>query len=217
MSRSGVDGVLGRRVDIGGRESAAARPDDLSDAALLAQVARRSEAALAALYTRYGGLIFTLALRIVGDRTLAEEVMQDTFLRCWDRVETYHPRAGHVAAWLMGIARNRAIDVLRGRQHQARLREQGGELDPQLPDPDQRPLAELAELRQSVAAALAELPAAQRHVVELARYGGLTQAEIARELGAPPGTVKAHTRAALECLRTLLLPLLSDTPDGGER
>lgn len=71
MSRSGADGVLGRRLDSAGRERPPAHPDDPSDAALLAQVARRSEAALAALYTRYGGLIFTLALRIVGERTLA--------------------------------------------------------------------------------------------------------------------------------------------------
>lgn len=217
MLSFGGNAALNREREAADRpDGAPALPGDLTDVDLLAQVARRDEAALAALYQRYGGLIFALALRIVGDRTLAEEVMQDTFLRCWDRVETYHPRAGRVAPWLMGIARNRAIDTLRSRQHQARLREQGGALNDELPDANQRSMAELTELRQSVAAALAELPPAQRHVVELACYGGLTQTEIARELGAPLGTIKTRTRAALDRLRTLLRPLVSDSLDGGE-
>lgn len=84
---------------------------EVPDSALLARVADPEEAALTALYGRYGNLIFTLALRLVGERPLAEEVMQDTFLRCWDRVETYHPEAGTPVAWLKGIARNRAIDL----------------------------------------------------------------------------------------------------------
>lgn len=189
---------------------------DVPDTALLARVADRDEAALTALYGRYGGLIFTLALRIVGERPLAEEVMQDTFLRCWDRIETYHPTAGTPVAWLMGIARNRAIDLLRSRQHQARLREQGHLPDDQRPPPDTRPSTDIVELRQIVAVALAELPPAERQVVELACYGGLTQVEIARQLGAPLGTIKTRTRAALERLRTLLRPLISDPFDGGE-
>jgi len=81
------------------------------------------ETALEILYNRYAGLIFTLALRIVGDPELAREVLQDTFLRCWDGRETYDVGRGRVPWWLMGIARNRAIDLLRSRPHQARLRE----------------------------------------------------------------------------------------------
>ncbi len=81
------------------------------------------ETALEILYNRYAGLIFTLALRIVGDPELAREVLQDTFLRCWDGRETYDAGRGRVPWWLMGIARNRAIDLLRSRPHQARLRE----------------------------------------------------------------------------------------------
>src|SRR5918999_28394 len=100
---------------------AVARLNGLPDADLLDLVRGRDEAALAALYDRYGGLVFTVALRVLGDRDLAEEVMQDAFLRCWRGVETYRPERGHAAGWLMGIARNRAVDVLRSRQHQARL------------------------------------------------------------------------------------------------
>ena len=90
------------------------------DSELLRRVQARDEAALAALYDEYGGLVYTLALRIVGDRHLAQEVLQDTFLRCWEGAEQYDPARGRPAAWLLGVARNRAIDLLRGRQHQAR-------------------------------------------------------------------------------------------------
>ena len=97
-----------------------------SDAELVLGMRAGRESALEALYDRYGGLVFTLALRIVGDAELAREVLQDTFLRSWDGRETYDPERGRVPWWLMGIARNRAIDLLRSRSHQARLRERSG-------------------------------------------------------------------------------------------
>jgi len=167
------------------------------------------ESALEALYARYGGLVFTLALRIVGDPELAREVMQDTFLRAWDGRETYDPGRGRVPWWLMGIARNRAIDLLRSRPHQARLREQ------EKPPSDAHRVAtvdpgaaDALALRRAVTQALAGLPESQREAVELAYYRGLTQAEIARHLGQPLGTIKSRTRDAMERLRTLLEPLI---------
>ena len=180
----------------------------LPDGDLLDRVRRREEAALAALYDRYGGLVFTVALRVLGDRDLAEEVMQDTFLRCWHGIETYRPERGHAAGWLMGIARNRAVDVLRSRQHQARLRERTSLPEPDAPgEPQTADETDLIATGQVVAAALRDLPPAQRHVVELAYYGGLTQVEIARTLGEPLGTVKTRTRTALERLRHALRPV----------
>src|SRR5262249_47988366 len=95
----------------------------VDDVDLLRRMRRGDEEALEALYARYGGLVYTLALRIVGDAELAREVLQDTFLRSWDGRESYDPSRGRVAWWLMGIARHRAIDLLRSRSHQARLRE----------------------------------------------------------------------------------------------
>lgn len=181
-----------------------------SDADLLARVRRRDETALAVFYDRYGGLVLTVALRILGDRELAEEVMQDVFLRCWDGAATYRPDRGHVAGWLMGISRNRAIDVLRSRPHRARVREATP-----LPDPDgpfassESDATDAIATRHAVATALADLPSPQRRVVELAYYGGLTQAEIAAQLGDPLGTVKTRTRAALDRLRATLRPLLA--------
>jgi RNA polymerase sigma-70 factor (ECF subfamily) len=174
---------------------------------LIVRVRDRDEAALAALYDRFGGLVLTVALRVVGERELAEEIMQDTFLRCWNGAETYQSGRGQVSSWLMRIARNRAIDVLRSRNHRARRNERtsldaaGEASHPTGPDE-----AEAIATRQAVAAALAALPTAQRRVVELAYYGGLSQSEIASRLGEPLGTVKSRTRAAMEQLRTSLRP-----------
>ena len=182
----------------------------LSDAELLLGMRAGHEAALEALYERYGGLVFTLALRIVGDAELAREVLQDTFLRSWDGRDTYDPERGRVPWWLMGITRNRAIDLLRSRSHQARLRER------QEPSRDRRVSAhpgDAVALRRDVTAALEALPAGQRHAIELAYYGGLTQAEIARELGEPLGTIKSRTRDALDRLRERLWPRTE--PEGG--
>ena len=95
----------------------------LSDQMLLGRLRRGDEAALGALYERYAPLLYSLAVRVVGDRQLAQEVIQDTFLRCWDQAERYDPARGPVPAWLIGVTRNRAIDMLRSRSHRARLRE----------------------------------------------------------------------------------------------
>ena len=178
------------------------------DPELVRRMQRGDEGALELLYGRYGGLVFTLALRIVGDRELAREVLQDTFLRSWDGSESYDARRGRVSWWLMGIARNRAIDLLRSRSHQARLREQEP-LSPraaavETADSD----ADAVGLRRSVLGALQALTTAQRKAIELAYYGGLTQAEVARELGEPLGTIKSRTRDALERLRGLLSSII---------
>ena len=165
------------------------------------------ESALEVLYVRYGGLIFTLALRIVGDHELAREVLQDTFLRCWDGRAAYDPERGRVPGWLMGIARNRAIDLLRSRPHQARLREREP-LAGLTSEPAQRDATDSVTLRRAVASALQGLPIGQRQAIELAYYGGHTQVEIARELGEPLGTIKSRTREAMERLRTVLWPLI---------
>jgi RNA polymerase sigma-70 factor, ECF subfamily len=185
--------------------SAGAGAEEPADPELLRRMRLGDEAALEALYARYGGLIFTLALRIVGDQELAREVLQDTFLRSWDGRETFDPGRGRVAWWLMGIARNRAVDLLRSRPHQARLREQtrlpssthGGELA----HPD---AADAVVLRRLVIDALEGLPTVQREAIELAYYGGFTQTEISNHLEQPLGTIKSRTREAIERLRQVL-------------
>lgn len=197
-----------------GQSPAGADVAGLSDDDLLRRMGQRDEAALAALYDRYGGLVFTVALRIVGDRELAQEVMQDAFLRCWDAAPTFDTARGPAGGWLLRIARNRAIDVLRSRQHRARLRENQPLPEPGQPGiPGESDATEVIVTRQAVMAALAALPPAQRRVVELAFYGGLSQSEIAALLGEPLGTVKSRTRAAMERLRGSLRPHFRPGPD----
>jgi len=178
-----------------------------SDRSLIEAIVRHDESALKALYDRYGALVFTLALRRLGDRGLAEEVLQDVFLRCWEQARTYRPEAGGVSAWLFGITRNRAIDVRRSRQQQARRREEEYPADPSmLKDGAQHDASELVALRVTLQAALRALSPAQREAIDLAYYGDLSQSEIAKRLGEPLGTVKTRIRAGLERLRRTLQP-----------
>lgn len=193
--------------------------EEPADPELLRRMRLGDEAALEALYARYGGLVFTLALRIVGDAELAREVLQDTFLRSWDGRETFDPGRGRVSWWLMGIARNRAVDLLRSRPHQARLREHT-----RLPsgahagEPTQLGAGEAIVLRRAVIEALEGLPSTQREAIELAYYGGFTQTEIAQRLGQPLGTIKSRTREAMERLRHLLRPaIVEPTEEPGQR
>jgi RNA polymerase sigma-70 factor (ECF subfamily) len=175
------------------------------DQALMERIGHRDESALKALYDRYGALIFTLAYRKLGDHGLAEEVLQDVFLRCWEQAHTYRPEAGNVSAWLFGITRNRAIDVRRSRMQHARERE--GVI---LPESDTLEEAHSADASEQVAlhvtmqAALQQLTPAQRQAIELAYYGDMSQSEIAHHLGEPLGTVKTRMRSATEKLRRTL-------------
>jgi RNA polymerase sigma-70 factor (ECF subfamily) len=180
----------------------------LRDDELLALVARGDEAALGAVYDRYGGLVYTIALRVTGDRQTAEEVAQDVFQGVWQTAGSYQAGRGACAAWLVGITRHRAIDAMRSKRERARTREQTieqggfaettGAPDPQMGDFD---------VRESVRSALETLPAPQRQAIELAYYGGLTRVEIAERLGEPIGTVKTRLRLGLLKLRDLLRPL----------
>lgn len=178
----------------------------LRDDELLALVARGDEPALATLYDRYSGLVYTIAMRVTGDRQTAEEVMQDVFQGVWQTAGSYQSGRGACAAWLVGITRHRAIDATRSKRERARTREQTtidtgsfaetmGAPDPELTDLD---------LREAVRAALNSLPPAQRQAVELAFYGGLTRVEIAERLGEPLGTIKTRMRLGLLKLRDLL-------------
>lgn len=180
----------------------------LRDEELLAMVARGDEGALGAVYDRFGGLVYTVALRVTGDRQTAEEVTQDVFQGVWQTAGSYQAGRGACAAWLVGIARHRAIDAIRSKRERARTREQtydqgsfaetAGAPDPELTDLD---------LREAVRAALDSLPPAQRQAVELAFYGGLTRVEIAERLGEPIGTIKTRLRLGLLKLRDLLRPI----------
>lgn len=177
----------------------------LRDEELLELVLRRQERALGAIYDRYGRVVYTIALRITGDRETAEEVVQDVFQNVWQAAGGFQPGVGAFSAWLFGIARHRAIDATRSKRERARAREQNLNEDlPLVGDSDIEQTVGQSLLRDTVRKALAELPSQQRQAIELAYYGDMTRAEIAERLGQPVGTVKTRLRLGLTKLRDLL-------------
>jgi RNA polymerase sigma-70 factor (ECF subfamily) len=199
------------------------RVGDPDEVALVRAVADGSEEALAALYDRHVDGIHAVALRLTGDRQLAEEVVQETFLALWNRAELFEPATGSLATWLRAIARNRTVDRIRAAGRRPFLAplpgtgsEDGGEtgldrLPPHLavvggagPPPGPEESAEVAETRAAVRQAVGEMPDLEREVILLAYRDGLTQTEIAGRLGWPLGTVKTRTRRALGRLRAIL-------------
>ena len=168
---------------------------------LIAKMAQRDTQALARFYDRYAGLAYSLILRIVRDRTDASEVLQDVFWEAWEAAAAYDPARGSPEAWVATRARARAIDRVRSLRRRREMFvapvDEGtvAEAEPRH-DP-----AESAERRGAVQSALAQLSDAQREVIELAYYGGLTQSEIAERTKQPLGTVKTRIRLGLERLR----------------
>jgi RNA polymerase sigma-70 factor (ECF subfamily) len=182
--------------------------ENATDAQIMEGVRAGDGRAIAALYDRYHGLIFSLGLRMLNDREGAEELVQEVFLRAWRQAATYQPALGRLSTWLLGIARNLAVDELRRRG--ARPQRADGDSDIQLATlaaPESTDPAEqtsLAARRDEIRRALDALPAAQRQVMDLAYYGGLTQSEIAARLGEPLGTVKTRMRLGTQKLRDQL-------------
>lgn len=195
-----------------------------ADADLVAAVAAGSEDALAQLYDRHAAAIHAAALRMTGDRGVAEDVVQEAFLTLWNRAERFDPDRGSLAAWLGTIARHRAVDRLRAAGRRPRLVSLSGAPDepvgnaldrailgssarsvPAAEDP--AAAAEAGEARAAIGAALAAMPGQERDVILLAYRDDLTQSEIAERLGWPLGTVKTRTRRALGRLRGVLADL----------
>ena len=176
----------------------------VSDEELLAAVGRREEAAVAALYDRYGRLAFSLAYRILGDQGAAEDVVQDAFLSVWRRAASFQPGRGSVRTWLLSIVHHRAIDRLRGTAGRARRDTALEEVDRVAALDDPWRDVELTLQRDVLRKGLATLPEEQRRTIELAYFGGYTQTEIAGAMGVPIGTVKGRMRIGLQKLRALL-------------
>src|SRR4249919_1669079 len=162
-----------------------------ADVELIDRVVARDASAIGDLYDRHSRLLFGLILRIIRDRSEAEEILQEVFVQVWTRAETYNVSLGPPAAWLVRIARNRAIDRLRA--NAVRLR--AVEAAP-VPDPVQSPesSAGVSEQQRAVARALDTLPADQRVLIEQAYFQGLTQSELAEKFALPLGTVKTRIR-----------------------
>jgi RNA polymerase sigma-70 factor (ECF subfamily) len=178
------------------------RPVD-GDAELLARIAQGDRAALASLYEALGGQALAVALRVLGSRSDAEEVLQDAFVEVWTRAGSYDVDRGGARAWVLAIARNRAIDRLRRRGAVARM-VSGAANEPTATGTTPLELVEQRQAREKIQAALRELTPEQRQVLELGYFEGLSQSEIAARLNEPLGTIKTRVRAALQKLAALV-------------
>ena len=174
---------------------------DRRDKDLVAETAAGDRSAFGELYRRYSASAFGLAYRILGERAMAEEVLQEVFLSVWQRATAYDPARGSVRSWLFAQIHHRAVDAVR--REEAERRRSPLSTQPDYDDGVESVIEEgwLSARRDQVRSALAALSAEQRKVIDLAYFGGLTQSEVARETGVPLGTVKSRTLAAMRRLR----------------
>lgn len=183
------------------------RDEAVRDAEMLTRAGVGDADAFEELYDRHSAYAFGLALRMTNDPPLAEDVVQQAFLSLWRNASSFDPARASVRAWLLSITHNRAVDSLRRRR--APTTRLDTAIEPHLADtglraPDVWPEVSARLDQGSVRAALASIPAPQRVVIELAYFRGLTQAEIAAQLGIPLGTVKSRVRLGLAGLRAVL-------------
>lgn len=177
---------------------------------LLRRIATQDRDALANLYDQISGVIYSTAVRILGDAHEAEEVMQDAFLQIWNKADTFDPALGTPFDWSLRITRNRCIDRLRQRQRRFRVVDysvETGDLSETAAQPTKQhdlTAEDLMAIRKSVTT----LPEDQRAAIEMAFFGGMTHPEIAAALSEPLGTVKARIRRGMLKLRECLEPFV---------
>jgi RNA polymerase sigma-70 factor (ECF subfamily) len=178
----------------------------LGDEDLMPLLARQDALAFEVFYDRHAGAAYSLAYRIVGGRTAAEDVTQEALLSIWRSGARYDRARGSVRAWTLGIVRNRAIDLLRKESGRSPKLAAGGDeilerrASEELTDTE----AVRKETAQEVRGAIKELPDDQSRVIELAYYGGFSHSEIAEMLNEPLGTIKGRMRLGMDKIRVTL-------------
>lgn len=178
-----------------------------SDSELIERIQRRDADALAEAYDKYGTAAFSILLRITHDRTAAEDLLQELFLRVWNRARYFDPARGSLGVWILAIARNMALDYVRSAHNRfsSRLRSIEG-VDPLFlsrtaGQRDSLGAAELALHRRAITSALEALQPNERRALELAYFEGMSQSEISAAMQQPLGTVKSWIRSGLARLR----------------
>jgi len=173
----------------------------LSDAMLVSAIRSGDEQAMAQLYDRYSPIIYSVALRVLGDTGAAEDILQEVFLQLWRSPDMFDASRGSMPGWLAVIARNRAIDSLRKRRPESDITEVVVSVEPDLAGK-----AEWSRAADKIRGTLGGMPAPQRSALEMAFFEGLTHTEIAEKTGEPLGTVKTRIRAGLMTLRKAFNP-----------
>jgi len=156
---------------------------------------------MAMLYDRYSSIVYSVALRVLGDTGAAEDVLQEVFMQLWRNPGGFDSSRGNLAAWLAVISRNRAIDAVRKRRPDTDIADVIVSVEPDLAGD-----AERARAMEKVRGALGAMPSAQRSALEMAYFEGLTHTEIAAKTGEPLGTIKTRIRAGLLALRKAFNP-----------
>ncbi len=197
------------------RPSPAAPSPSPGDLEVMSRISAGDERALGTLYDRYSTFAYSLAVAIVREGSDAEEVVAETFSQVWRTAAGFDAKRGSVAAWLSTIVRTRSLDLIRSQKRRAKMLDQAAAMTEEgaspglstgAPEADRG--AEISEAQVLVRRSLNELPMAQRQVLELAYFGGLSQSEIAAQLNEPLGTIKTRMRAGMEKMRQSLGPIM---------
>ena len=177
--------------------------EEMSDAALVVAVGRWRNDALAEIYRRHAGAVYSLARRLMNHVSDAEEVVQEVFLRLWNAPEKFDPERGSLRSYLLAQCHGRAVDLMRADGSRRRREERDSRQTAESGYDLEHHVWDLA-VAERVQQAVSTLPAEERQAIELAYFGGHTYREVASLLGAPEGTVKSRIRAGLRRLRTSL-------------
>lgn len=178
------------------------RTPHIEEVMLVARLNERDREALTYLYDHYSSALFGVIIRIVQKEELAEEILQDVFLKIWDKISSYDSTKGKLFTWMLNIARNQAIDKTRSKEISKSNKTK--DLDTLVHTVDRQEYQEQAIDGIGVKEVLKSLPEDQQFIVEYLYFKGYTQSELAEESGIPLGTVKTRLRAAMQQLRTLV-------------
>lgn len=174
--------------------------EQASDATLVVSIGRYHEDALAEVYRRHAGAVFALSRRLLSDRTLAEEIVQEVFLRLWNDPDRFDPQRGSLRSYLLAQCHGRSVDLIRSESSRRRREEKELTLAAEAGYDLEREVWDLA-VGDRVKTALRTLPEGEREAILLAYFGGHTYREVADLLDTPEGTVKSRIRAGLKKMR----------------
>jgi RNA polymerase sigma-70 factor, ECF subfamily len=163
---------------------------------LVSAIRSGNQSAMASLYDRYSSIVYSVALRVLGDTGAAEDILQDVFMQLWRNPGSFDSSRGSLGAWLAVVTRNRAIDALRKRRPENDIEDVVISVEADLASE-----ADRTRTAEKVRSVLGSMPAAQRSALEMAYFEGLTHTEIAAKTGEPLGTIKTRIRAGLTTLR----------------